>query len=185
MTSKGNLYHLVQVKDSSLETPTLESVPVVCEFPKVFQEDLSRVPPKREIDFGIYLLPNTQPISIPSYRIDPSKLNELKEKLKDFIDQGFIKTSISPRGAPALFVRKRDGSRRICIDYRKLNKVTIRNKYPIPRIDGLFYQLQGAIHFSKIDLRSGCHHLRVKYSDISKTAFKTRCSHYEFAVIYI
>ncbi|KAH0636085.1 hypothetical protein KY290_036497 [Solanum tuberosum] len=169
MISKGYLYHLVRVKDSSSESPTLESVPVVNEFPEVFPDDLPGVPPEREIDFGIDLLPDTQPISIPPYRMAPAELKELKEQLKDLLDKGFIRLSISPWGAPVLF--------------RQLNRVTIKNKYPIPRIDDLFDHLQGASHFSKIDLRSGYHQLRVRDSDIPKTAFRTRYGHYEFVVM--
>ncbi|KAH0682737.1 hypothetical protein KY285_020250 [Solanum tuberosum] len=183
MISKGYLYHLVRVKDSSSESPTLESVPVVSEFPEVFPEDLPGVPPEREIDFGIDLLQDTQPISIPPYIMAPAELKELKEQLKDLLDKGFIRPSISPWSAPVLFVKKKDGSLRMCIDYRQLNKVTIKNKYPIPRIDDLFDQLQGASHFSKIDLRSGYHQLRVRDRDIPKTAFRTRYGHYEFVVM--
>ena len=177
MISKGYLYHLVRVKDSSSESPTLESVPVVSEFPEVFPDDLSGVPPEREIDFGIDLLPDTQPISIPPYRMAPTEIKELKEQLKDLLDKGFIRPSISPWGASVLFVRKKDGSLRMCIDYRQLNKVTIKNKYPLLRIDDLFDQIQGESYFSKIDLRSGYHQLRVKKDDIPKTAFRTRYSH--------
>ena len=147
MISKGYLYHLLWVKDSSSETPTLESVPVVCEFPELFQEDLPGVPPEREIDFGIDILPNTQPIYIPLYIMAPEELKELKEQLKDLLDKGFITPSISPWGAPVLFVKKKDISLRMCIDYRQLNKVTIKNKYPNLRIDELCDQLQGAIDF--------------------------------------
>ena len=113
MISKGYLYHLVRVKDSNSETPTLESVPVVNEFP----EDLPKVPLEREIDFGIDLLLDTQPISIPPYRIALAELKELKDNLKDLLDKGFIRPSISPWGAPMLFVRKKAGSLRMCIDY--------------------------------------------------------------------
>ncbi|KAH0713646.1 hypothetical protein KY289_009605 [Solanum tuberosum] len=113
----------------------------------------------------------------------PTELKELKEQLKDLLDKGFIRPSISPWGAPVLFVKKKDGSLRMCIDYRQLNEVTIKNKYPIPRIDDLFDQLQGASHFSKIDLRSGYHQLRVRDSDIPKAAFRTRYGHYEFVVM--
>ncbi|KAH0658050.1 hypothetical protein KY289_026798 [Solanum tuberosum] len=183
MISKGYLYHLVRVKDSSSESPTLESVLVVNEFPEVFPDDIPGVPPEREIDFGIDLLPDTQPIYIPLYRMAPAELKELKEQLKDLLDKGFIRRSISPWGAPVLFVKKKDGSLRMCIDYRQLNKVRIKNKYPIPRIDDLFDQLQGASHFSKIDLRSGYHQLRVRDSDIPKIAFRTRYGHYEFVVM--
>ncbi|KAH0709456.1 hypothetical protein KY284_010883 [Solanum tuberosum] len=156
---------------------------MVNEFPKVFPEDLPRVPPDRDIDFGINLIPDTQPISIPPYRMAPAELKELKEQLKDLLDKGFIRPSISPWGAPVLFVKKKDGSLRMCIDYRQLNKVTIKNRYPIPRIDDLFGQLQGASHFSNIDLRSGYHQLRVRDRDILKTAFRTWYGHYEFVVM--
>ena len=130
---------------------------MVNEFIDVFPEDLPGIPPKREIEFGIDLLPDTQPISIPPYRMAPAELKELKEQLKDLLEKGFIRPSISPWGAPVLFVRKKDGSLRMCIDYRQLNKVTVKNRYPLPRIDDLFDQLQGANYFSKIDLRSGYH----------------------------
>ncbi|KAH0633386.1 hypothetical protein KY284_036172 [Solanum tuberosum] len=181
--SKGYLYHLVRVKDSSSETPTLESVPVVNEFPEVFPEDLPGVSPEREINFGIDLLLDTHPISIPPYRKAPVELKELKEQLKDLLDKGFIRPSIFPWGAPVLFVKKKDGSLRMCIDYQQLNKLTIKNKYPIPRIDDLFDQLQGASHFSNIDLRSGYHQLRVRDSDIPKTTFRTRYGHIELVVM--
>ncbi|KAH0746273.1 hypothetical protein KY285_007930 [Solanum tuberosum] len=183
MISKGYLYHLVWVKDSNSETPTLESVLVVNGFPEVFPEDLPRVPPKREIDFGIDLLPDTQPISIPPYRMAPAELKKLKEQLKDLLDKGFIRLGILPWAAPVLFLKKKDGSLRMCIDYRQLKKDTIRNKYHIARIDDLFDQLQGASHFSKIDLRSGYHQLKVRDSDIPNIAFRTRYGHYEFAVM--
>ncbi|KAH0722626.1 hypothetical protein KY290_005278 [Solanum tuberosum] len=162
MISKGCLYHLVWVKDSSSETPTLELVTVVNEFPEVFPEDLPKVPPER---------------------MAQTELNELKEQLKDLLEKGFIRPSISPWGIPVLFVKKINGSLRMRIDYRQLNKVTIKNKYPIPRIDDLFDQLQGASHFSKINLRSGYHQLRVRDSDIPKIAFRTRYGHYEFVVM--
>ena len=164
MIFKGYLYHLVWVKDSIFETPSLESVPMICEYPEVFPEDLPGVPPEREIDFGIDLLPDTQPISIPPYKMAPTHLKELKEQLKDLLDKVFIRPNISPWGAPVLFVKKKDGSLRMCIDYRQLNKVTIKNKYTIPRIDDLYDQLKGASHFSKIELRSVYHHSGVEFS---------------------
>ena len=121
---------------------------VICEFPEVSPEDIPGVPPEREIDFGIDILPDTQPISIPLYRMAPAELKEFRP-------------SISPWGALVLFVRKEDASLRISINYRQLNKVNIKNKYPIPRIDDLFDQILGASHFSRIDIRSGYHQLRV------------------------
>ncbi|KAH0784113.1 hypothetical protein KY290_003711 [Solanum tuberosum] len=183
LVSKGCIYHLVRVHDSSVEIPQFQSVPIVREFPEVFPDDLPRIPPEREIDFGIDLILDTRPISIPPYRMAPAELKELKEQLKDLLEKGFIQLSVSPWGAPVLFVRKKDGSLRMCIDYRQLNKVTIKNKYPLPRIDDLFDQLQGATCFSKIDLRSGYHQLRVRECDIPKTAFRTRYGHYEFLVM--
>ena len=146
-------------------------------------KDLLGVPPEKEIDFGIDLLQDIQPISIPPYRMDPTELKELKEQLKDLLDKGFIRPSISSWGVSMLFVRNKDGSLKMCIDYTQLNKVTIKNKYPIPMIDDLFDQLQGVIHFSKIDLRSGYHQLRVRDIDILKTAFITLHGHYEFVVM--
>ena len=152
-------------------------------FPDVFSEDLPGLPPDREAEFTIDLVPSIGPISKAPYRMVPTELKELKEKLQDLLDKGFIRTSASPWGAPVLFVKKKDGSMRLCIDYRELNKVTIRNKYPLPRIDDLFNQLQGAQVFSKIDLRSGYHQLRVKEDDIPKTTFQTRYGHYKFLMM--
>ncbi|GKA73550.1 putative reverse transcriptase domain-containing protein [Tanacetum coccineum] len=133
-----------------------EEIVVVRDFSKVFRDDLSGLPPIREIEFHIELIPR---------------------------DKGFIRPSSSPWGAPVLFVKKKDGSFRMCIDYRELNKLTIKNRYPLPRIDDLFDQLQGSQYFSKIDLRSGYHQLRVHEEDIPKTAFRTRYGHFEFIVM--
>jgi len=156
---------------------------VVQEFLDVFPSDLPGVPPDRDIDFAIDLEPGTKPISIPPYRMAPAELKELKDQLQDLLSKGFIRPSVSPWGAPVLFVKKKDGTMRMCIDYRQLNKVTVKNKYPLPRIDDLFDQLQGASLFSKIDLRSGYHQLKIRASDIPKTAFRTRYGHYEFLVM--
>ncbi|WMV45761.1 hypothetical protein MTR67_039146 [Solanum verrucosum] len=183
MIFKGFLYHLVRVRDVDFQTPSLEPVPIVKEFSEVFLDDLPGIPPEREIDFGIDLLPNTQPIFIPPYRLAPVELKELKEQLEDLLDKRFIRPSISPWGAPMLFVKKKNGSLKMCIDYRQLNKVTIKNKYPHPRIDDLFDQLQGASYLSNIDLRSSYNKLRVKEEDILKIAFRTRYGHYKFLVM--
>ena len=145
---------------------------MVQEFLDVFPSDLPGVPPDRDIDFAIDLEPGTKPISIPPYRMAPAELKELKDQLQDLLSKGFIRPSVSPWGAPVLFVKKKDGTMRMCIDYRQLNKVTVKNKYPLPRIDDLFDQLQGASLFSKIDLRSGYHQLKIRASDIPKTAFR-------------
>ncbi|TYK29668.1 DNA/RNA polymerases superfamily protein [Cucumis melo var. makuwa] len=152
-------------------------------FEVLVEDDLSGLPPDREIEFTIELLPGTAPISQALYRMAPSELKELKMQLQELVDKGYIRPSVSPCGAPVIFVKKKDGTFRLCIDYRQLNKVTIRNKYHLPRIDDLFDQLRGAALFSKIDLRSGYHQLKVRESDIAKTAFRTRYGHYESRVM--
>ncbi|GKC62553.1 putative reverse transcriptase domain-containing protein, partial [Tanacetum coccineum] len=123
------------------------------------------------------------PVARAPYRLAPSEMQELSNQLQELADRGFIQPSTSPWGAPVLFVKKKDGSFRMCIDYRELNKLTIKNRYPLPRIDDLFDQLQGSSVYSKIDLRSGYHQLRVRDEDIPKTAFRTRYGHYEFQVM--
>nr|GFA49987.1 putative reverse transcriptase domain-containing protein [Tanacetum cinerariifolium] len=150
---------------------------------QINRDELPGIPPVREVEFNIELIPGAEPISKAPYRMAPIELKELKDQLQELLERGFIRSSVSSWGAPVLFVKKKDGSMRLCIDYRELNKITIRNRYPLPRIDDLFDQLQGAMHFSKIDLRSGYHQLRVKEQDISKTAFRTRYGHYEFLVM--
>uniref|UniRef100_A0A2N9FNH1 RNA-directed DNA polymerase n=1 Tax=Fagus sylvatica TaxID=28930 RepID=A0A2N9FNH1_FAGSY len=177
---RGFLASVVDLQKKELE---IEDIPVVREFPDVFPEDLPGLPPDREVEFSIDLVPGTAPISKAPYRMAPAELKELKEQLEELLDKGFIRPSASPWGAPVLFVKKKDGSMRLCIDYRELNRVTIKNKYPLPRIDDLFDQLQGAQVFSKIDLRSGYHQLKIKSEDIPKTAFRTRYGHYEFLVM--
>ncbi|GJU01092.1 putative reverse transcriptase domain-containing protein [Tanacetum coccineum] len=123
------------------------------------------------------------PVARAPYRLAPSEMQELSDQLQELADRGFIRPSTSPWGAPVLFVKKKDGSFRMCIDYRELNKLTVKNRYPLPRIDDLFDQLQGSSVYSKIDLRSGYHQLRVRDEDIPKTAFRTRYGHYEFQVM--
>ena len=147
----------------------LENIPVVCDYPDVFTEVYLGLPLDREIEFSIDLVPGTKPIHKAPYRMASVELKELTEQLQELIDRGFIRPSILPWGAPVLFVKKKDGSMRLCIDYRELNKVTIRNKYPLPRIDDLFDQLKGAFVFSKIDLRSAYHQLKVRKEDVHKT----------------
>jgi hypothetical protein len=161
----------------------IKDIPIVREFPDVFPEDLPGLPPDCEVEFSIDLVSGTAPISKAPYRMAPAELKELKGQLEEFLDKGFIRPSASPWGAPVLFVKKKDGSMRLCIDYRELNRVTIKNKYPLPRIDDLFDQLQGPQVFSKIDLRLGYHQLKIKSEDIPKTAFRTRYGHYEFLVM--
>ncbi|GJW21678.1 putative reverse transcriptase domain-containing protein [Tanacetum coccineum] len=161
----------------------LDDIRVVRDFPEVFPDDLSGLPLVREIEFRIDLIPGASPVVKSPYRLAPSEMLELSNQLKELQEKGFIRPSHSPWGAPVLFVKKKDGAMRMCIDYRELNKLTIKNRYPLPRIDDLFDQLQGACCFSKIDLRSGYHQLRVREEDIPKTAFRTRYGHFEFTVM--
>nr|GEV03229.1 reverse transcriptase domain-containing protein [Tanacetum cinerariifolium] len=153
------------------------------DFPEVFPEDLPGIPPTRQVEFQIDLVPGAAPVAWAPYRLGPSEMKELSDQLKELADKRFIRPSPSPWGAPVLFVKKKDGSFWMCIDYRELNKLTVKNRYPLPRIDDLFDQLQGSSVYSKIDLKSGYHQLRVREEDISKTAFRTRYGHYEFQVM--
>ena len=180
---KGFQSYLAFVVDRRQEGTRLEDIPIVKEFPDVFPDDILGLLPDREVEFTIDLIPGTEPISIPPYRIAPAELRELKAQIEELLSKGFIRPSISPWGAPVLFVKKKDGSLRLCIDYRQLNRVTICNQYPLPRINELFDQLQGSRVYSKIDLRSGYHQLRVQESDVPKTAFRTRYGHYEFLLM--
>ncbi|GJU36451.1 putative reverse transcriptase domain-containing protein [Tanacetum coccineum] len=141
-----------EVEDKS-EEKRLEDVPIVQDFPEVFPEDLPGLPPTRQVEFQIDLVPGAAPVARAPYRLAPSEMKELSEQLKELSDKGFIRPSSSPWGAPVLFVKKKDGSFRMCIDYRELNKLTVKNRYPLPRIDDLFDQLQGSSVYSKIDLR--------------------------------
>nr|GFB91164.1 putative reverse transcriptase domain-containing protein [Tanacetum cinerariifolium] len=165
---------LAQVTGTVSKEKRVEDVPVVRDFPKVFPEGLPGLPLPRQVEFHIDLVPGATPVARAPYRLAPSELKELSEQLKELSEKGFIRPSSSPWGTPVLFVKKKDGSFRTCIDYRELNKLTIKNKYPLPRIDDLFDQLQGSSVYSKIDLRSGYHQLRIREEDIPITAFRTR-----------
>ncbi|KAK1432009.1 hypothetical protein QVD17_08873 [Tagetes erecta] len=178
-------YHafLAYVMDKETKKLELNQVPIVNEFPDVYPDELPGVPPERQVEFKIDLVPGANPVAKSPYRLAPSEMKELMSQLQDLLDKGFIRPSVSPWGAPILFVKKKDGSMRMCIDYRELNKLTIKNRYPLPRIDDLFDQLQGASWFSKIDLRSGYHQVKVREEDVPKTAFRTRYGHYEFVVM--
>ncbi|GJW94485.1 putative nucleotidyltransferase, ribonuclease H [Tanacetum coccineum] len=149
------------------------------ESPKSFK----RLPPQRQVEFRIDLIPGATPIAKSTYRLAPSEMQELSEQLQELQDKGFIQPSHSPWGASVLFVKKKDGSFRMCIDSLELNKLTIKNCYPLPRIDNLFDQLQGSHYFSKIDLRFGYHQLRVHEADVPKTAFRMRYGHFDFMVM--
>nr|GFC32270.1 putative reverse transcriptase domain-containing protein [Tanacetum cinerariifolium] len=151
---------------------TVKDVPIIQDFPEVFPEDLPGLPPARPVEFQIDLIPRAALVARAPYRLAPSEMKELSEHLQELSNKGFIRPSSSPWGAPVLFVKKKDGSFRMCIDYRELNKLTVKNRYPLPRIDDLLDQLQGSNIYSKIDLRSGYHQLRVREQDIPKTTFR-------------
>ncbi|GJS60986.1 hypothetical protein Tco_0655770 [Tanacetum coccineum] len=141
-----------EVEDKS-EKKRLEDVPIVQDFPEVFPEDLPGLPPTRQVEFQIDLVPGAAPVARAPYRLEPFKMKELSEQLKELSEKGFIRPSSSPWGAPVLFVKKKDGSFRMCIDYRELNKLTVKNRYPLPRIDDLFDQLQGSSVYSNKEKR--------------------------------
>ena len=178
-----SLPNTVKPSLQSMEAQKLEEIHVVCEFPDVFPDDLPGLPPDRDVEFTIELLPGTAPISRRPYKMAPKELAELKVQLQELLDKGFIRPSSSPWGCPAIFVKKKDHSLRLCVDYRPLNAVTIKNKYPLPRIDILFDQLAGAKVFSKVDLRSGYHQIKIRPEDVPKTAFSTRYGLYEYLVM--
>jgi hypothetical protein len=160
------LYVVEVVKDR--KGPSLDQYPVLSEFQDVFPNELPGLPPERELDFTIELKPGVEPISKTPYRMTAPELCELQMQLKELLDLALIRPSVSPWGTPVIFVKKKDGSLRLCIDYRDLNRATVKNRYPMPRIDDLFDQMKGAAIFSKIDLRSGYHQLRIKEGDIPK-----------------
>ena len=171
---------------TAAEAATLDRlrVSVVDEYRDVFPDELPPgLPPRREVDHKIELTPGAQPTSRPTFRMSAWELSELKKQLDELTKSGFIQPSKSPFGAPILFVKKKDGTMRMCIDYRALNEITVKNKYALPRVDELFDRLQGAKYFSKIDLRSGYHQIRIDPDDIPKTAFRTRYGHFEFLVL--
>ena len=171
---KGYQVYVVHAEETEQKTEEnlLDALPVIRELKEVFPDEISHLPPKREIDFSIDLVLGETPVSRVPYRMSPPKLMELKMQLQELLDKGYVRPSVSPWGAPVLFVKKKDGTFRMCIDYRQLNKLTIKNRYPLPRIDDLFDQVRGASVFSKIDLRTGYHQLRIKEEDISKTPFE-------------
>jgi hypothetical protein len=141
------------------------------------------MPPDMEVEFVIDLLPGTAPISKRPYRMSIEELKELKKQLTGLQDVGYIRSNSSPCGAPVQFVQKKDGSQGMCMDYRSLNDVTVKNKYPLPRIEDLFNQMRGARAFSKIDLRSGYHQMKIRPSDIPKTDSLTQYGLYEYTVV--
>nr|GFA80498.1 putative reverse transcriptase domain-containing protein [Tanacetum cinerariifolium] len=180
---RGSQLFLAQVTETEPAKKQLQDVPVICNFHEVFPDDLPGLPPPRQVEFKIKLIPGAAPVARAPYHLAPSELKELSDQLKELSEKGFIRPSSSPWGAPVLFVKKKDGSFRMCIDYRELNKLTVKNRYPLPRIDDLFDQLQGSSVYSKIDLWSGYHQFRIREEDIPITAFWTRYGHFEFQVM--
>ena len=180
MVRKGCEAYLAYVVDTVKARPSIFDILTVSNFLDIFLEELPGLPPQREIEVAIDVVPGATPTSITSYRMAPVEFKELKLQLQELLEKRFIRPSVSPWGAPMLFVKKKDGTLWLCIDYRQLNKLTIKNKYLLPRIDDLFDQLKGESIFSKIDLRSRYHQLRIKDVDVHKTTFRTRYGHYEF-----
>jgi hypothetical protein len=172
-----------RAKVNQLDASQRSKVPVVNEFPDVFPEESPGMPPDRDIEFVIELKPGTAPIYKTPFRMTTPELVELKKHIKELLEKGFICPSSSPWGALVIFVPKKDGTQRLCVDYRALNEVTVKNKYPLPRIDDLFDQLHGLCVFSKIDLQSEYHQLKVQECDIPKTTFILRYDLYEFTVM--
>jgi len=182
LDSEASVFMMFASLKESSEKGVID-LPVVQEFPEVFPYEINDLPSEREVEFAIDLVPRTSSILIASYRMFASELGELKKQLEELLEKKFIRSSVSPRGALVLLVKKKDDIMRLCVDYRQLKKVTIKNWYPFSRIDDLMDQLVGAKVLSKIDLRSGYHQIRVKMDDISKIAFQTRYGHYEYFVM--
>jgi hypothetical protein len=180
VTTKGVVNH---AKVNRLDASQGPEVPVVSEFPNAFPEELTGMPPNRGIKFVIELMSGTTPIYKSPYRMATSELVELKEHIKELLEKAFMHPTSSPWGAPVIFALKNDGTQRLCMDYHALNEVTIKNKYPLSRIDNLFDQLRGACVFSKIDLQSGYHELKIRECDILKTVFISMYGLYEYMVM--
>ncbi|GJX09492.1 putative reverse transcriptase domain-containing protein [Tanacetum coccineum] len=180
---RGCHLFLAHVTERKPKEKRLEDVPVIHDFPEVFPNDLSGLPSPRQVEFQIDLVPGVALVVRASYRLAPSEMREFSVQLQELLEKGFIRPSSSLWGSPVLLVKKKDGSFRMCIDYRELNKLTVKNRYPLLRIDDLFDQLQGSSVYSKIDLRSGYHQLRIKEEDLPITAFRTRYGHFEFQVM--
>jgi hypothetical protein len=180
VTAKGVANH---VKVNQLDSIQGSELPVVTEFPDVLPEELPGMPPDRDIKFVNELKPGTTLIYKTPFRMTTPKFGELKEYIKELLEKGFIRPSSSPWEAPLIFVPKKDGTQRLCMDYRVLNEVTIKNKYPLLRIDDLFDQLHGVCVFSKIDLQSRYHQLKVQECDIPKSALVSRYGLYEVTVM--
>ncbi|GJT55436.1 putative reverse transcriptase domain-containing protein [Tanacetum coccineum] len=180
---RGCHLFLAHVMENKSKEKRKKDMPVIHDFPEVVPEELPGLPPARQVEFQIDLVLGAAPVAHASYRLAPSEMRELSMQLQELLEKGFICPSSSPWGAPVLFVKKKDGSFRMCIDYCELNKLTVKNRYPLLRIDDLFDQLQGSSVYSKIDQRSRYHQLRIKEEDIPITAFRTRYGNFEFQVM--
>jgi CxxC motif-containing protein len=172
-----------QIVFNYLDAASTLDIRTVSKILDVFPKELPCMPLDREIEFVIELVLGTTPIFKRPYRMTTNQLVEFKEQLQELIDKGYICPNASPWGVPVIFVPKKDGTQRMCVDYHSLNEVTIKNKYPLPRIDDLFEQLKGACVFSKIDLRSGYYQLKIRASDIPRITFITQCGLYEYTVM--
>nr|GFA77804.1 putative reverse transcriptase domain-containing protein [Tanacetum cinerariifolium] len=181
----SDLFSKISAKkeEDRTEGKQLKDVPVIRDYPEVFPKNFPGLPPARPVELQIDLFPGAAPVARAPYRLAPSEMKELSEQLQELFEKGFIRPSSSPWGSPVLFIKKKDGSFRMCINYSDLNKLKVKNRYPLPRIDDLFDQLQGSNVYSKIDLRSGYHQLIVREQDVLKTSFRTRYGHYEFQVM--
>ena len=180
---RATRYMIVAQGEKKSSEEKIRSIPVVDEYADVFLDEIPELPPSRDIDFSIDIIPGVGLVSAAPYRMAPAELVELKRQIEDLLEKKFIRPSASSWGAPVLLVKKKDGSSRLCVDYRQLNKLTIKNKYPLLRIDDLLDQLRGAAVFSKIDLRSRYHQILVKPEDVQKTTFRSRYGHYEYVVM--
>ena len=180
--SRDNTIRLFSLNDKG-EINAISQIPVVCEYEDVFPEELPGMPPHRQVEFVIELEPGTEPACRRPYKLSPEELKELKKQLDEQERMRLIRPSTSPWGCGVLFVRKKDGTECLCVDYRPLNKKTIKNKYLLPNINELFEQLKGPKVFSKLDLRMGYHQIRIREEDIHKTAFRTSYGSYEYTVM--
>jgi hypothetical protein len=186
---KGEHVFLATVKATDSDTAAsakaaIDLSDIIKKYPHVFPDDLpAGLPPDRAVNHDINLVPGSAPATAPLRRYSDAEQEEIAKQIQELIEKGFIQPSTSPFGAPVLFVRKKDGTLRMCIDYRRLNSITIKNAYPLPRIDDLLDQLHGAQYFSSIDLRSGYHQVRIAPGDEHKTAFRTPFGHFEFRVM--
>ena len=183
MVRKGCEAYLAYVVDTEKVEPSNPDIPTVCDYPNVFPKEFPRLLSRMEIEFAIDVVLGATPASITQYRMAPVELKELKLQLQELLETGFIRLSVLQWGAAVLFVKKKEGTLRLCVDYRQLNKLTVKFKYLLPRIDDLFDQIKGASVFLKIELHLGYHQLRIKDVDVNKTSFRMRYGHYEFLVM--